>query len=137
MARTKIPIFRRTRGLSNAQLVAREPWIVDLDAVTLTDAIADAVGRESASAIRSGRHGTVQGRPRGLNTGRLVNSFGHTQPRAGAGGFKASSTVRSQARDRLEFLKAEADRGINYISAERASAAIDKAIRRWLDEALD
>jgi DNA-binding PucR family transcriptional regulator len=136
--RTQIKIFPGgPKKLSrNAQLVADKPWIVDLDAESLADDIADAVEDEAEQAIRSGKHGRVGGRPRGLRTGQLAASFRHRKPRA-SGDFRATARVESGAdRHRQKFLAAEKERGRDYIDPGRAESAVDKAIARWLKRAL-
>jgi hypothetical protein len=98
---------------------------VMLDSNRLALMVGEAVRQEAVEAINSGEHGEVDGRPRGLNTGRMRDSI--TVIPSGNG----EVLVRSMAFDRQDFMAAEAERGVYYISAERASPQIKAAIAVW------
>ena len=136
-SRARIKIWdkgKRIRG--KAQLVAANPWIVDLDPVDLADEISEATEREMEARIKRGEFGRkANGQPRGYTTGRLASSFNHAIPRA-RGDFVAVTRVApvGAGRDRLAYVAIERNRGRDYLAIDtaRMEKIIDRTILRWL-----
>lgn len=121
----KVTLLKRNSLVGGTGLFVEKDLIVDLDAGKLALMVGEAVRQEAVEAIESGLHGEVQGRPRGLDTGRLRDSI------AVIPSGTSAVTVKSTAFDREDFMRGESERGVNYISAERAAPRIAAAIAAW------